>query len=135
MTLVVGDTTRINPVVAYGWLKRRRIPQLEQLRGLYIVVSVYQNRWGTLVCMQPISIDDRVAARPEQLHVLGADFLQMLLQPRCTGLNIVPTLLVGANTGMRKRSISEAKCWLLVSAKYESTLSRDMGAEPPAGKT
>src|SRR5438132_650666 len=77
---VVRGTTGQHPLALDDRLEGRRIPQLEGIDGLDVVMAVYDRRWCP-IRTQPVTVDDRVGGRLGNLDVLGADGSQLVGQP------------------------------------------------------
>jgi hypothetical protein len=59
LSLVVRDTARVEPAVAHLRIKRRRIPQIQWLRRLHIIVVVAEQRLcGGTGCSLGVGVDD-----------------------------------------------------------------------------
>ena len=80
LALVVGRPAREQLVVANRRLERRRDPQVERVDGLHVVVPVEEHRRRARR-VQPVAVDDRVARRVDDPHVLEADRPQLLGRP------------------------------------------------------
>ena len=80
LSLVVGGAARVDLVLAHGRFERRRIPEIDRVHGLDVVVAVEQDRRRP-GRVQPIAIDDRIAGRVEQPHMLEADALHVIGAP------------------------------------------------------
>ena len=80
LPFVVGRAARVDLVLAHGRFERRRFPEVDRIDGLHVVVAVEEDRrraWR----IQPFAVDDRVARRFEQPHVLEADALHVIGAP------------------------------------------------------
>ena len=80
LALVVGGAARVDLAVADRGLERRRLPQVERIDRLDVVVAVEQDRRRALR-RQPVAVDDRVARRLDQPDVLHADPAQFVGRP------------------------------------------------------
>ena len=61
VALVVGRATAVDAAVLDGRLERRRVPQVERIDRLDVVVGVDEDRRRAFG-MQPVGVDDRMAA-------------------------------------------------------------------------
>ena len=80
LALVVGGAARVDLAVADRRLEGRRLPQVDRIDGLDVVVAVEEDRRRPLRC-HPVAIDDRVARRLDQPDVLHADAAQFIRRP------------------------------------------------------
>ena len=80
LALVVGGAARVDLAVADRRLEGRRLPQLDRIDGLDVVVAVEEDRRRPLRC-QPVAVHDRVARRLDQPDVLHADAAQFIRRP------------------------------------------------------
>ena len=81
LALVVGRAARVDLAVADRRLERRRLPQLERIDRLHVVVAVEEDRrraWRA----QPVAVDDRIARRVDQADVLQSDPPHLVGAPR-----------------------------------------------------
>ena len=69
LALVVGRAAGQHAAVDDDRLERRRGPQVERVDRLDVVVAVDEDRRGALG-VEPVAVDDRVAARLGDLDVL-----------------------------------------------------------------
>ena len=75
LTLVIAGATGIDVAVADGWLKGRRVPKLQRVRRLNVVVPVAENsRFPGR--MEPIGVDQRVTLGRNHLDVFQASGAQ-----------------------------------------------------------
>ncbi len=90
LPLVVGRPARINLVLAHGGFEGRRLPQVDRIHRLHVVVTVEEDRRRARR-VQPFTVDDRIAWRFEQPHVLEADALHVVGAPfgRATHIALV----------------------------------------------
>ena len=80
LALVVGRAAREDPVADDDRLERRRRPQVERVDRLDVVVAVDDDRRGVRR-VEPVGVDDRVAAGLADLDVLEAGRGQGVGQP------------------------------------------------------
>ncbi len=78
--LVIRHAARIEAVVAHLRLERRRLPLLQRIGRLHVVVSVDQDGRRALG-MQPVGGDDRVAFGRVDRHMLEAGAAHALRHP------------------------------------------------------
>ena len=71
VAFIVRGAAGEHPTFLDDRMKRRRLPQLDRVHGLNVVVGIHQDR-GLAGRMQPIGVDHRVAARLADLDVLHA---------------------------------------------------------------
>ena len=69
LALVVGGAARVDLAIAHGRLEGRRLPEIDGIHGLHVVVPVEQNGRRARR-MQPVAVDDRIARRVDEPHVL-----------------------------------------------------------------
>ena len=67
LSLVVDGAARVDAAVPHGRLERRRLPQLERLGGLHIVVTVDEHRRCAIAGLAPLADDDRMAIGRDDL--------------------------------------------------------------------
>ena len=72
LALVVGRAAGVDLAVADRRLERRRLPQVERIDRLHVVVAVEEDRRRARRA-QPVAVDDRIARRLDQPHVLQSD--------------------------------------------------------------
>ena len=96
LALVVGDAARVEAAVAHLGLERRRGPELVRRRGLDVVVAVDEDGRRALG-VEPLAVDDRVAARLEQADALEADPLEVAEEPPRSGVHVGGVLGRGAD--------------------------------------
>ena len=72
LALVVGRAARVDLAVADGRLERRRLPEVERIDRLHVVVAVEEDRRRARRA-EPVAVDDRIARRLDQPDVLQAD--------------------------------------------------------------
>ena len=87
LALVVGGAARVDLAVADGRLERRRLPQVQGIDRLHVVVAVEQDgrRPGR---PQPVAVDDRIAGRLEQPDVLQPDAAHFVAAPFGTAADV-----------------------------------------------
>ena len=68
LALVVGRSARVDLAVADGRLKGRRLPQLDRIDRLHVVVAVEKDRRRAFGA-KPVAIDDGIARRLDQADV------------------------------------------------------------------
>ncbi len=96
LTFVVGGTTRKDVAIFQHRLERRRIPKLQRIGRLNIIVSVNHHRLaaGLMFVFRP---DHRMARRRHQLR-FQADRGQFFHQPMRAFSDLFSVGLVGRNT-------------------------------------
>ena len=94
LALVVGRAARVDLAVADGRLERRRLPQVERIDRLHVVVAVEQDRRRALRA-EPVAVHDRIARRLDEPDVLHADAAHLVRAP------LGATLDVGRVLGQR----------------------------------
>jgi hypothetical protein len=80
LTLVVRGAAGEHPTVDHGRLERRRVPELDRIDRLDVVVAVDEGGRGVRG-VEPVAVDDRVAAGRGDLDVLEADPAQVVSDP------------------------------------------------------
>ena len=88
LALVVGGAAREDAPVLDARLEGRPHPLVEGVDRLDVVVAVDDDR-GRAVGVEPVGVDDRMAARLGDLDVLQADGSHALREPLGTGADIV----------------------------------------------
>jgi hypothetical protein len=78
--------------------ERRRLPLVERLSGLDIVVRIAK-RSGLSGSMQPVGVNQRMATRGNDLDVLEADALEVICDDVGGLEDVGLVLLGGADTG------------------------------------
>ena len=91
LALVVGRAARVDLAVANGGFKRRRLPQLERVDRLHVVVAVEEDGRRALGA-QPVAIDDRVAWCLDEADVVEADASHLLGGPLGTAADVAGML-------------------------------------------
>ena len=76
LAFVIDRAAGVEIAVALGWLKGRRVPLVQRLGRLHIVVAVNEHR-RLARRIEPVGIDERVAGGFLQGHVLHADALEL----------------------------------------------------------
>ena len=71
LALVVGGAARVDLAVAHRRLERRAGPQIDRIDRLHVVVAVEEDR-RLARRVQPVAVDDRIARRVDEPHVLHA---------------------------------------------------------------
>ena len=96
LALIVRCAARENVAVLQDRLERRRIPKLQWIWWLHIVMAVNQNCAppGLVFVARP---DNWVAFRGYELR-LQADAVQLLHQPVCALAQLLLVLIIGRNT-------------------------------------
>ena len=89
LALVVGGAARVDLAVADRRLERRRLPEIQRIDRLHVVVAVEQNRRRTRRA-EPVAVHHRIAGRLDQPDVLQAD------APHLVGAPVGAALDVGA---------------------------------------
>ena len=80
LALVVGRAARVDLAVADGRLERRRLPEVQRVDRLHVVMPVEQD--GRRACgAQPVAVDDGMPGRLDQPDVLQADPLHLVPRP------------------------------------------------------
>ena len=72
LALVVGGATPDDASVAHERLERGRLPQLDRVDRLDVVMAVDEDR-GRALGVEPVRVDDRVAPRRRDVDMLEAD--------------------------------------------------------------
>ena len=75
-----ADAARVDLAVAHRRLERRRLPEIERIDRLHVVVPVEEDGRRARRA-EPVAVDDRVARRVDQPHVLQADAPHLLRAP------------------------------------------------------
>ena len=71
LAFVVGRAASVDFAVAHGPLKRRRLPKVERIHRLHIVMAVEEN--GRCArCAEPVAVHNRIAWRIDQPDILKA---------------------------------------------------------------
>src|SRR5712691_10325208 len=77
LALVVAGPTAVDVVATDRWLKRGRIPQINRINRLHVVVSI--NKYRRLAaCLEPIAIHERMTLCRDHLNVLKTDVFQLV---------------------------------------------------------
>ena len=104
LAFVVHRAASIDVVVALGGLKRRRLPLVQRLGGLHVVVRVAEH--GRLARgVQPVGIDQRMRVGPllgrggDDLDVLEADALELVGADLGRFFRVLVVLFQGADAG------------------------------------
>ena len=92
LALVVGRAASEHPVADDDGLERRRGPQVERVDRLHVVVAVDEDRGRVGAGMEPVRVDDRVAGRLLDGHVLGAGTFERSGEPGCRCTAVVTML-------------------------------------------
>ena len=87
LALVVGRSAGVDLAVADRRLEGRRLPQVERIDRLHVVVAVEQNRRRALGA-EPVAVDDRVARRVDEPDVLHADAAHLVGAPFGAALDV-----------------------------------------------
>ena len=80
LTLVVGGAARVNLAVTHRRFEGRAGPQIDRIDWLHVVVPVEENRRFARR-IEPVAVDDRIARRVDEPHVLHAHLLQRISRP------------------------------------------------------
>ena len=72
LSLVVGRAAGVDLAVANRRFERRRLPQLERVHRLHVVVAVEEDRRRARGA-EPVAVDHRIAGRVDQPDVVQAD--------------------------------------------------------------
>ena len=91
LALVVGRAARVDLAVAHGGFERRRLPQLDRIDRLHVVVAVEEDRRRPFGA-QPVAVDDGKAGRLDQPHVLHADAPHLVGRPLGAALHVAGML-------------------------------------------
>ena len=96
LSLVVRCASRENVAVLQNRLERRRIPQLQGIGRLHVIMSVDQNcaASGLMFVARP---NNRMPTRWDELR-LQADAREFFHQPPCALLQLLLILIVGRDT-------------------------------------
>src|SRR5437899_9762335 len=96
LSLVVRCASRENVAVLQNRLERRRIPQLQWIGRLHVIMSVDQNcaASGLMFVARP---NNRMPTRWDELR-LQADAREFFHQPTCALLKLLLVLIVGRDT-------------------------------------
>ena len=87
LALVVGRAARVDLAVAHRRLERRRLPQVERIDRLHVVVAVEEDR-RRAGGAEPVAVDDREARRLDQPNVLQPDAPHLLGGPLGAALDV-----------------------------------------------
>ena len=101
LALVVGGAARVDLAVADRRLERRRLPQLERIDRLHVVVAVEQDRRRALGA-EPVAVDDGIARRLDQPDVLQADAAHLVGGPLGAAPDVGRVLRQRADAGDRE---------------------------------
>ena len=101
LALVVGRAARVDLAVADGRFKRRRLPQLDRIDRLDVVVAVEEDRRRTFGA-QPVAVDDGVAGRFDEPDVVEADAAHLLGRPLGAAPDVAGVLRQGADARNRE---------------------------------
>ena len=101
LPLVVGRAARVNLAVADGRLERRRLPEVERIDRLHVVVAVEEDRRRARRA-KPVAVHDREARRLDQPDILQADAPHLLRRPLGATLHVVLVLRQRADAGNRE---------------------------------
>ena len=94
LALVVGGPARVDLAVAHGRLERRGVPELQRIDRLHVVVAVEEDGRRAFGA-EPVAVDDGIAGRLDQPHVLHPDPPHLVGGP----LGAAPDVLPGAAAG------------------------------------
>lgn len=98
IAFVVGGSARIDPAVAYVRFERRAAPELQWVSRLRIEVAVDQNSWPARR-VQPLAVDDGMAAGRQDAHSFNAGRLQAIRDPAGRPLYVVRMIRQGRDAG------------------------------------
>ncbi len=98
LALVVGRAAGVDLAVAHGGLERRRRPQVERIDWLHVVVPVEENRRRAFSA-EPFAVDNRVAWRFFETHVVQANPLHLGAGPLRAAADVFLVLRQGADAG------------------------------------
>ena len=104
LALVVGGAARVDLAVADRRLERRRLPQLQRIDRLHVVVAVEQDR-RRAGRAEPVAVDDRVARRVDQPDVLQADPPHLVGAPLGAALDVAGMLGQRADARNREQRL------------------------------
>ena len=119
LPLVVGRSARVDFAVANRGFKRRRLPEIERVDGLDVVVTVEEDRRST-GCVHPVAVDDRIAGCVDQADMLHPDPGHLVRAPLRAALHVACVFRKGTDAGNRQqrlRSSSEIACSRLTLMK------------------
>ena len=105
LALVVGRAARVDLAVADRRLEGRRLPQVERIDRLHVVVPVKQNR-RRLRRAEPVAVDDRIARRLDEADVLQADAAHLVGAPLGAALHVAGVLGQRADARNRQEALS-----------------------------
>ena len=80
LALVVGRPARVDRALADGGLEGRRLPQVQRIDRLHVVVPVEQHR-RRAGRAEPLAVHDRMSGRLVERDVVQADALQFVDAP------------------------------------------------------
>ena len=104
LALVVGRAARVDLAVADGGLKRRRLPELDGIDRLDVVVAVEEDRRRAFGA-EPVAIDDGVAGRFEEPDIGQADAAHLVGRPFGAAAHIAGMLRQRADARNREVSL------------------------------
>ena len=104
LALVVGGAARVDLAVAHGRLERRRLPQIERVDRLHVVVAVEENRRRARRA-EPVAVDDRIARRVDEPDVLQADAAHLVGAPFGAPLHVGRVLGQRADARNREKRL------------------------------
>ena len=113
LALVVGRAARVELAVADGGLERRRLPQVERIHRLHVVVPVEEDGRRARRA-QPVAVDDRVARRVDELHVLETDAPHLIAAPLRAAPHVRGVLGQRADAGNRQQTFQLVEIFLAV---------------------
>ena len=96
LSFIIGRTAGKNITVLQNRFEGRRIPKLQRIGWLHIVVPVNQNG-PTLRLMLIARPDDGMTGRRNDFR-FKSDAFQLLCKPLCALANFVAKFIVGRNT-------------------------------------
>ncbi len=88
LPLVVARAPPVEGAVTHGRLEGRRVPQVEGIRRLYVVMPVYEHR-GAVVARMVFAGNDRMARRLVDADVAHPHRAQVIGEPRCRRADVV----------------------------------------------
>ena len=115
LAFVVDGAAGVDVVVALGGLEGRRVPFVERLGGLHVVVGVAQR--GRLAGgVQPVGVDEGMSLGGDDLDVFHADAAQFVGHVVGSFLNVGLVLFEGADAGDAEKIFEFVQKTLLITA-------------------
>ena len=103
LALVVDRAARVNVVVALRRFKRRRVPFVDRIGRLNVVMGIHQDG-GLARRMQPVGIKQRMTLGGYDLDVFHSDAAQLVGHKFCCLLHVAFMFFEGANAGNAEES-------------------------------